>query len=174
MADPILYEELCATKNYLHSGNANFRDALKLLIDNDTDDTVVTYNSGRRFMLFNIAVLELDNDNNIFYEFDVLREADVIDNISFDCNNVRFKINYFIGGQLYDLNEVGELVFVALRYNACVVRITFLEKPNNDTLFEMKYKCHLWNKSSRVLLESTPIVVKNGIYANGMFGKNNI
>ena len=159
-----------AGKKILHfEDSKNFNDALKFFIKNESNCDIVTYNHINSILLFNIAVLEINNEGQCYYDFIITREGDMIDNIFIEKSpNLNIEISYHIGGIKYTPEEVKQFIFAAAQYHEFKIRITFIENPTIYDKINIISRRYLFNKQDRKYLATSMIRTKNNDYMNGM------
>jgi len=163
-----LYDFLSSKKNIHDENVTNYKDGLLFFIENREDADAITYNSVRHFSINNIAILELDNEGNYFYEFSVDRHGDIIDNIFLEhLPNVNAVLSYYIGSKNYSPNEVKKFVVCASIYYDFKIRVTFLEKPNLNDEFKIIMRNYLLETGDRKRLATNPLKCDNIRYYNG-------
>jgi hypothetical protein len=131
MTTTINYDEFMKNASIVHSDLAmNYHDALKsFILQREThkeEIDMVTYNNKEEFLLFSVGFLQVDENDNYFFEYTPKRDCDIMDNIEVSPKNENIKITYFIGGNQYDARVVKEFIFVAAMYHEFKIRITFL------------------------------------------------
>jgi len=158
--------------NIIHSETiTNYEDGLSFFIENKEHIDAITYNSVRHFLINNISILELDEYGNIFYEFSIDRNSDIIDNIYLECpEHVKAQIVYYINGKKFLPEEVKSFIICAAVYNDFKIRVTFLEKPNFNDEFKIIMRNYLLNVVDKKILSTNTLGVKcdNIIYHNGV------
>jgi hypothetical protein len=161
------YEDVINNLKIKHSDTiTNTIDGLQFLIDSKSDG--ISYKRFRQFLLLNVAVLEKDTDENYFYEFILNRDGDIFDNFKLESTNENLKFSYIIGGNIYESNEINELITVAASYSHLKIRVTFLEKPNIDDEFSISYRVYLLDTETRYYLMNNIIKTKSNLYKEGV------
>jgi len=163
----INYDEFINNLKILHSDTINdFTSGLQFLIDSQCD--AISYNQTRQFSLLNVSVLEKNNNGNYFYDITLDRVGDILNNFNLESKN-NIKLNFIIGGKIYEMNEINELIIVASPYSDFKIRITFLEKPNIDDEFKISYRVYLLESDIRRNFMNNPIKTETNIYIDGVF-----
>ena len=164
----INYDEFINNLKILHSDTINdFTSGLQFLIDSQSD--AISYNQTKQFSLLNVSVLEKNNNRNYFYDITLDREGDILNNFNLESKNKNIKLNFIIGGKIYEMNEINELIIVASPYSDFKIRITFLEKPNIDDEFKISYRVYLLESDIRRNFMNNPIKTETNIYIDGVF-----
>jgi hypothetical protein len=148
----------------------NMTDGVKFLFESHTDG--ISYNKTKEFLLFNVAVLEKDNNGYYFHEYSLEREGDIIYNFNFDSTHENVRFHYIIDGYKYEIDELDEFIIVAAPYSEIKIRVTFLEELKMDNelkiSYYISYKIYLFNKDIRNFLINNPIKTKSNIYTDGI------
>ncbi len=115
------------------------------------------------------SFLQVDKNNNYFYEFIPKRDCDIIDNIKIDLLNKNIKITYHIDIQQYDPQDMKEFIIVASPYFDLIIRLTFLEKPTEN--FEIFVYLRNYIMKLRKKLRMSRLITNSIIYENGVCQK---
>jgi hypothetical protein len=168
-------EDFLLSKRILHSNIINnYQDAINFYINNKHNTDIVTYTSIRHFVLFNISVLEKDEEDNYFYEFSIQRSGDRIDDIHFESDsNMNVQMSYYIGDIKYTPEEINEFIIIHSQYYNLQIRITFLEKPTMNDEFKIISRYYIINAQDRRILATSNIETKNMVYSNGICNRKN-
>ena len=167
----INFRQYIENKKIIHNDLINdYNNGLKFYIENQNNYDIISYNETRKYLLFNIGILASDNDKNFYYEHTFDRTGCYISNIEFINKNynIKLKLDYYIGGIRYDFNEIDYFLFVSAMYHEFKLRITFLDKPNNDYEFEIRYKNHIMDSDLRNELRLKNVKLDNFMYSYGM------
>lgn len=171
-SDVIDFEQFMESNKILHSETiSNQEDGLKLLIENEKEYSGASYNTTEKFMIFNQALLKCDSDGNYYYEYELQRWCDMINNISVESlSNKKFELSYYIGTVKYDFTKVNEVILIALQYQNAYLRITFLEKPSMEDEYEIRIRHNFLAPEPRKRLARSRIKTNYLKYACGMCG----
>jgi hypothetical protein len=171
--EDIIYDKFMSEKTILHSDTVtNYSDGILFLLENESNADMITYNKTDKFLLLSVGVLNVDENNNYYYEYSVKRTGDIIDNIRIECQN-KIKVSYYIGGCQYHPDVVEQFIPVSAIYHDFTIRITFLEKPTNEIEFVIYSRIYLLGKEHRKNMARNTIITKSNIYRNGMCGQLN-
>ncbi len=158
------YEDVMNNLIIEHSETINdYVNGLRFLIDSQCDG--ISYKKYRQFSLLNVGVLEKDGNGNYFYEFNLDRDGDIYDNFNFESNN-NITISYIINSNIY--NTLNEFIVVASQYNDIKIRVTFLDKPNNNDEFRLSYRVYLLESDNRNQFMKNSIMTRTNFYSNGV------
>jgi len=88
--------------------------------------------------------IELHKEDIIYnyYEYKLIRDCDIIDNIKFNCDDVIIKI--IIGDLEFDLQDIDDFYFVASMYSPLKFRFIFDKIPDNKNI-TLTYRKYLIN-----------------------------
>ncbi len=163
-------DDFLSTRRILHNETPlEFNDALMYFMQNREIADIITYQNESQFVLNNINILEKDRNLNLFYQFSVKREADIVDSIRFEStSNLNVELSYYIGGIKYMPEKFSEFVTIASAYNDFQIRVTFLESPSVDAEFKIVARYYLINSDDRNILVRNKVVTKNIIYFEGV------
>lgn len=161
--------EILSKKRITHNNTINkFTDGLRFLIENKNNTDIITYNSKNKFLLFNVSILEIDNDGNPFYDYNYHRNSDIIDNINITAS-LKVKLSYIINGIEYLQNELDEFIFTTSRYTEFKFRITFLETPTLNDHFNISMRNYVLDDDSLKILrkDENTVITNKFIYRYG-------
>ena len=171
LKNSIKYNDFMSNKQILHTDNLNdYHNALQFAIDNENVADAITYFEKRTFAINNINVLGKMDDGNYYYDFILPTYADVVDNILVECDE-DVEIKYLLGGVEYKVGELNEHLIRSCIYHTFVIRTIFLQKPKNDTEFNIVFRNYLFNLEHRKTLISRPFITSSTIYYNGISKK---
>ena len=169
----INYYDFMSKRIILHSLTAtNTTDGIKFLIKNEGKADMITYNHTDKFSLFG-DILHVNENKHYFYEYSPKRNGDIMDNIRFESTNLKVKLTYYIGGAVYDPEEVDEFLTISTPFHDFRIRITFLEKPNVNDEFMVHSRMYLIEPETRKLLTINTVITKTNIYNSGMCARLN-
>ena len=172
MQNGIIYDSFMSEKKLLHSDTVkNYNEGLLYFIENKQNVDGITFNKVDKFLLFNIGILEIDENNNYYYEHSVSRDADIVDNIRYESEMKNVSITYYIGGILYQPSDVKEFILISAPYHEFKVRITFLEKPSTDAEFKIHSRVYLLGTEHRKKIANNTVITNNILYRNGICEK---
>lgn len=162
--------DFLSSRRILHNETLlEYNDALVYCLQNRRIADIITYQNERQFVLNNISILEKDTNENLFYEFSVKRQGDIVDSIRFEStSNLNVELSYYIGGIKYMPEDFTGFVFISSLYNDFHIRITFLEKPCVDAEFKIRARYYLIDTVDRNILAESRVVTQNIIYSEGM------
>jgi len=133
--------------------------------ENEKNTDIITYNDLNHFLLFNIDVLQINENGNYFYEYTPKRDGD---NIRYE-SDLNEQLTYYFNGIKYIPEDVSEFIFCSAPYTEFKIRITFLEKPNTNDEFKINARHWIINSNDRKTIISKPVIVKNIIYKDGVY-----
>jgi hypothetical protein len=167
----INYNDFMSGKKILHTNDANnYNDALHFKISNEDIADAITYNEKQSFAINNIDVLGKTYDGKYYYNYILPTYADVIDNILVECDE-NVEIKYLLGGVEYKVGELNEYLVRSCVYHTFIIRIIFLQKPKNETEFNILFRNYIFNLEHRKILGSRPFITSSTIYYNGISKK---
>jgi len=133
-------------KKILHNNNVhNFNDGISFLIENENNTDIITYNMNEKITL-NVENLSVDENNNYFYEYIFNRRYDIIDDIKIKLlvmsespeisNEMQenIEISYYVGGRMYNMDEIKRIFFISFPYPEFRIRIMFQEKEKENKI----------------------------------------
>ena len=160
------YSDFINSTKVCHNDSIDtYSDGVKYLIESGAD--IVSYNTQKKLVLFNVAVLEVDKNGDYIYEYSLERQADIIDNIhivSSNGNNVKMK--FIIGGEEYD--HINTFLSVVSQYHEFKIKL-FVTEPKVGDEISICYTNYLLNTNLRKnLIKKHIIKTDTNIYTNGM------
>jgi hypothetical protein len=165
----MLYSDFIKSKIVSHDDNIDtYYDGIKHLIESKAD--IVSYNTQKNLVLFNVAVLEVDKNGDYIYEYSLERQADIIDNIHIVSSNNNVKMKFIIGEEEYD--HINTFLSVVAQYQEFKIKLLFTE-PKIDDKISICYKNYLLNTDLRKKITTTGNIIKTdtNIYTDGMCGR---
>lgn len=142
--------------------------ALRFLSENEKNFDIITYNQKNYYPMKNVSVLNKDNNGNYYYDVDVDKIGDIVDNINItSCKNLKLKTSYIINCEEYMEDEFNEFVLVAALYTNLKIRITFLEKPLIDDILKINLRYYFLQQKDRRLLIQNKVKTKSNKYFGG-------
>ena len=165
----ITLQDFFTDKNILHSDSSEYTQTIQFLLQNNAD--IVTYNVSKTFAVQNISILQIDKDNNYFYEFSPLsRQNDIVDNITVESPGSQIKISYLLNDEPYSTDEIKKFLIASAPYCEFKIRFTFQNnfKPDNNYIFTLFMRYYIVNNDLRKnILLSKDIIVDKIIYKGG-------
>ena len=145
-----------------------YSDGIKHLIESKAD--IVSYNTQKNLVLFNVAVLEVDKNGDYIYEYSLERQADIIDNIHIVSSNSNVKMTFIIGGDEYDY--INTFLSVVAQYHEFKIKLIITE-PKIDDKISICYRNYLLNSDLRKKITARGNIIKTdtNIYTEGMCGR---
>ena len=165
----MLYSDFIKSKIVSHNDNIDtYSDGIKHLIESKAD--IVSYNTQKNLVLFNVAVLEVDKNGDYIYEYSLERQADIIDNIHIVSSNNNVKMKFIIGGDEYD--HINTFLSVVSQYHEFKIKLLFTE-PKIDDKISICYRNYLLNSDLRKKIKTRGNIIKTdtNIYTEGMCGR---
>jgi hypothetical protein len=165
----MLYSDFIKSKIVSHDDNIDtYYDGIKHLIESKAD--IVSYNTQKNLVLFNVAVLEVDKNGDYIYEYSLERQADIIDNIHIVSSNNNVKMKFIIGEEEYD--HINTFLSVVAQYQEFKIKLLFT-KPKIDDKISIYYRNYLLNTDLRKKITTTGNIIKTdtNIYTDGMCGR---
>jgi len=165
----IFYDDFIKSATFSHNDNIDtYSDGIKHLIESKAD--IVSYNTQKNLVLFNVAVLEVDKNGDYIYEYSLERQADIIDNIHIVSSNNNVKMKFIIGGEEYD--HITTFLSVAAQYHDFKLKLIFTE-PKVDDKISICYRNYLLNNDLRKKIKTRGNIIKTdtNIYTEGMCGR---
>ena len=165
----MLYSDFIKSTTLSHNDNIDtYSDGIKHLIESKAD--IVSYNTQKNLVLFNVAVLEVDKNGDYIYEYSLERQADIIDNIHIVSSNNNVKMKFIIGGEEYD--HINTFLSVVSQYHEFKIKLLFTE-PKIDDKISICYRNYLLNSDLRKKITTRGNIIKTdtNIYTEGMCGR---
>ena len=165
----IFYDDFIKSATFSHNDNIDtYSDGIKHLIESKAD--IVSYNTQKNLVLFNVAVLEVDKNGDYIYEYSLERQADIIDNIHIVSSNNNIKMTFIIGGEEYD--NINTFLSVAAQYHEFKIKLIITE-PKIDDKISICYRNYLLNSDLRKKITARGNIIKTdtNIYTEGMCGR---
>ena len=165
----MLYSDFIKSTTLSHNDNIDtYSDGIKHLIESKAD--IVSYNTQKNLVLFNVAVLEVDKNGDYIYEYSLERQADIIDNIHIVSSNNNVKMKFIIGGDEYD--HINTFLSVVSQYHEFKIKLLFTE-PKIDDKISICYRNYLLNSDLRKKIKTRGNIIKTdtNIYTEGMCGR---
>ena len=161
----MLYSDFINSATVSHNDSIDtYSDGIKHLIESKAD--IVSYNTQKNLVLFNVAVLEVDKNGDYIYEYSLERQADIIDNIHIVSSNKCVNMTFIIGGVEYD--NINTFLSVIAQYHEFKIKLIFTE-PKVEDKISICYTNYLLNSELREkLIKQHIIKTDTNIYANGM------
>lgn len=164
----IIYNDLINKKNIFHSNeNMTRLEGLTLLIDKEKDYDIITYNDETKLLFLNIGVLKANKNGNFYYDYEIDRDSDIIDNINIVINDLNVNLSYIIGLDEYELKDIKEFLYIASLYNCFKLRIVFNEIPIPNKEIIIKSRKYLLKSELKQLLMRNKIITDSIIYIDG-------
>ena len=74
----IYYDKFISDIKILHCETINnYIDALRFFIENKNNNDIITYNKRDKFLLFSVGILQVDENDNYYYEYLPKREGNI-------------------------------------------------------------------------------------------------
>ena len=128
---PMFYADFIKSATVSHNDMIDtYSDGIKHLIESKSD--VISYNTQKNLILFNVAVLEVDKNGDYIYEYSLERQADIIDNIHIVSSNSNVKMTFIIGGEEY--NHINTFLSVVSHYTKVRIKLLFTEPKVGDKI----------------------------------------
>ena len=165
----MLYSAFIKSTTLSHNDNIDtYSDGIKHLIESKAD--IVSYNTQKNLVLFNVAVLEVDKNGDYIYEYSLERQADIIDNIHIVSSNSNVKMTFIIGGDEYDY--INTFLSVVAQYHEFKIKLIITE-PKIDDKISICYRNYLLNSDLRKKITARGNIIKTdtNIYTEGMCGR---
>ena len=160
------YDTFIKSIDIIHDDSIdNINDALEFLIEKKKS---LSYYTKIILKLCNVDVMEVDKQGNYIYEYTIKGyNVDIIDNITFTSNNKNVKINFNVGGRLYD--NINTLLMTLSQYTEIKLRFYFTERPNIGDEISVCYKNYLLiAKERKELMNYQVVATDTNKYSNGM------
>lgn len=164
----INYNDLI-NKNKIYHSNENMTrlEGLRLFNDKEKDYDMITYNDEIKLLFLNVGVLKANKNGNFYYDYEIDRDSDIIDNIDIIIDNLNVKLSYIIGLDEYEIKDIKEFIYVASIYNYFKLRIVFNEIPIPNKEIIIKSRKYLLKSELRQLLMRNKIITDSIIYIDG-------
>ena len=162
----MLYSDFIKSKIVSHNDNIDtYSDGIKHLIESKAD--IVSYNTQKNLVLFNVAVLEVDKNGDYIYEYSLERQADIIDNFHIVSSNNSVKMTFIIGGEEYD--NINTFLTVVSPYTEFKIKLLITE-PKLEDKISIWYRNYLLNSDLRKQITTKGNIIKTdtNIYIDGM------
>jgi len=159
------YSDFIRSKIVSHNDNIDtYSDGVKYLIESKSD--IVSYDTQKKLVLFNTAVLEVDKNGGYIYEYLLERQADIIDNIHIISSDSNVKMTFIIGGREYE--KINKFLSVAAQYHDIKLKLIFTDPKVEDKIF-ICYRNYLLNSDLREqIIKKNIIKTDTNEYQNGM------
>jgi hypothetical protein len=165
----MLYSDFINSTTVSHNDSIDtYFDGIKYLIESKAD--IISYNTQKNLVLFNVAVLEVDINGDYIYEYSLDRQADVIDNIHIISSNNNVKMKFIIGGEEYDI--INTFIMALSQYHDFKLKLIITDPKVDDTI-SICYKTYILNSELRKNLITNGYKIKTdtNIYGSGMCGR---
>ena len=161
----IFYDDFIKSATFSHNDSIDtYSDGIKHLIESEAD--IVSYNTQKNLVLFNVAVLEVDKNGDYIYEYSLERQADIIDNIHIVSSNNNVKMKFIIGGEEYD--NINTFLSVVSQYHTFKIKLLITD-PKVDDKISICYRNYLLNNDLRKKITKGNIIkTDTNIYTYGM------
>ena len=162
----MLYSDFIKSKIVSHNDNIDtYFDGIKYLIESEAD--IVSYTTQKNLVLFNVDVLEVDENGDYIYEYSLERQADIIDNIHIVSSNNSVKMTFIIGGEEYD--NINTFLSVVSPYHEFKIKLLITE-PKVEDKISICYRNYLLNSDLRKQITTKGNIIKTdtNIYIDGM------
>ena len=162
------YSDFIKSKIVSHNDNIDtYFDGIKYLTESEAD--IVSYTTQKN-ILFNVDVLEVDENGDYIYEYSLERQADIIDNIHIVSSNNNIKMTFIIGGEEYD--HINTFLSVVSQYHEFKIKLIITE-PKIDDKISICYRNYLLNSDLRKKITTRGNIIKTdtNIYTEGMCGR---
>ena len=161
--------EYINNKKTLHNDNIfNYIDGLIFFLENQDNYDIISYLEIKKYMLINMDILMINNENNYYYDFLFSRIGDYISDIKFISKNDNIKLEYYIGDNKFDFDIIKDFLIVSALYHEFKLRIIFLDKLIDNYEFEIKYLNYIMDNDIRYELKKNIIKSNNFLYQNGI------
>jgi hypothetical protein len=142
----------------------NFTDAITYFTVSKAD--IVSYNIQKNLKLSDVAMLEVDKDNNYIYDYELSRaNSDVIDTFYFMSSNKNVKTHFIVNNTVY--KTINTFITCLAAFDPFIVRFTFTEKPRLDDEITIYYKAYLLKNELRCAIGDNAIATDTNTYVNG-------
>ena len=160
----MLYSDFIKSKIVSHNDNIDtYFDGIKYLTESEAD--IVSYTTQKN-ILFNVDVLEVDENGDYIYEYSLERQADIIDNIHIVSSNNNVKMKFIIGGDEYD--HINTFLSVVSQYHEFKIKLLITE-PKLEDKISIWYRNYLLNSELRENIRKEHIIkTDTNIYTTGM------
>ena len=163
------YNDFIRSKNIMYCDTiSDSYECLKLLFETKSD--IISYEKTYALFVFNtdVLVLNIDKNNQYYYEYPCKRDADIINNIRFFSTNTDIHMYILLDGKEYNLCDIQELIFVCARYSDIKFKFIFSHPPLPTDEIRIQYTCYLINTEDRTRLETSDIITSTHRYSNGI------
>ena len=165
----MFYDDFIKSATFSHNDSIDTYSAgIKHLIESKAD--IVSYNTQKNLVLFNVAVLEVDKNGDYIYEYSLERQADIIDNIHIVSSNNNVKMKFIIGEEEYDY--INTFLSVVSQYQEFKIKLIITE-PKVEDKISICYRNYLLNSYLRKKITTRGNIIKTdtNMYADGMCGR---
>ncbi len=160
----IFYDEFMKSARINHNNSIEtYWEGITDLNNGEYD--IISYNTQKNLTLNNVAILEIDKNNNYIYEYTPERVADIIDNIHIKSSIDNVKIKFIIDGKEYDC--IDAFINILASYQEFKLKLIFSE-PKIDKI-SICYKNYLLNNDLKKKILTTGNIIKTdtNIYSSG-------
>jgi len=145
-------------------------EGLKLLLSKQSEYDIVKYPCVKKLLIFNIPVMEKDNDGNYYYDCELKRDCDIISDFAVNSNDPNIKFSFICGINEYEINELKNILLAACAYSAVKLRITFnddkIPKTEKKEVIFTYYK-YICNRNISYYLMKNKMITPAIIYSEG-------
>lgn len=163
------FEEFMINKRILNNENyLTNKDALQLFISNLDNFDIIKFNHLKKLLILHIPVMESNNDGKYYFDYEFVRDCDIIDEFKFEANGLDIKFSFICGLHEYNINEIKEFLLVSSTYNSFKLRITFNEIFDVNKEIYLYYSKSFCKYADRYYLMNNKITTSSIIYHHGM------
>lgn len=145
----------------------DYAEFMRIKNDHDTYHNI-SFNKSDTFELFNVSVLNIDENGKYYYRYTPMRIGDMFSDIRLECENSGANMSYVIGG--IEIDTIDEFLVCCSKFHEFSIKITYDEKPHVSERITVNYKVHAFNETDVNLLNTvnTVVITPKIMYANGM------
>ena len=170
------FEEFMTDKKvYVSDQFMSDTEGLKLLLSKQSEFDIVKYPFIKKILIFNIPVMEKDNDGNYYYDCEIKRDCDIISDFTINSNDLNIRFSFICGINEYEINDLKYILLAACVYSAIKLRITFNDDkmPRTEkTEVIFTYYKYICNRNISYYLMKNKMITPTIIYNEGLCLKN--
>ena len=148
--------------------NLEYYESFKILIEKEKEFSMIKYNYHKNLLVLNIAVMECDNNGKYYYDYEIERDCDIIDDFKFIANDLDVTFKFICGLNEFSIDEIKSFLLVSAMYNQLKLRITFNEISRTNKEISIYYSKYLCKTDIKKELMKNRIITPSIIYNQGV------
>lgn len=151
--------------------NLTYSEAHIKLLENPGYE-MICFSDYKKILLYNIAVLRIDEAGKYYYDMDLEPYYDIIGGFTIYAPGLDVNMSLLIGPDEYKFDEFEEIAMISAIYSHIRIRFTFNTVPKNNKEIGIQTIRYLCNGETRNALVRNKVVAKYSTYHNGVCLKN--